>query len=131
VQALADISRSALYCHSNEILAPTANSSNSAQQEGRPNICPSYIRVRAVMWERGEGQTDTQTHRQTRVTNIHFASATPHAKCNKGNVRGMTKQQKLHLQMPQLNKPRFLSSSLFRGHQVGDCKSFRAKNAIL
>jgi len=41
-------------------------------------IPPSYIRVRAVVWECGEGQTDTQTA----VTNIHFASAMPHAKCN-------------------------------------------------
>jgi len=29
------------------------------------------------MWECGDGQRDTQTH----VTNVHFASATPHAKC--------------------------------------------------
>jgi len=34
------------------------------------------MRVRAVVWECGEGQT------QMAVTNIHFASATPHAKCN-------------------------------------------------
>jgi len=42
---------------------------------------PSYIRVRAVVWAYGRGQTDTQTdtqtHRQadtqTRVTTIHFA----------------------------------------------------------
>jgi len=40
----------------------------------------SYIRVRAVVWECGEGQTDTQTN----ATSIHFASATPHAKCKKG-----------------------------------------------
>ena len=46
--------------------------------EGTPYHCPSYIRVRAVKWECGEGQTDTQTV----MTNIHFASATPHAKCN-------------------------------------------------
>jgi len=38
----------------------------------------SYIRVRAVVWECGEEQTDTQMA----VTSIHFASATPHAKCN-------------------------------------------------
>ena len=30
------------------------------------------------MWKCGEGQTD----RHTAVANIHFASATPHAKCN-------------------------------------------------
>ena len=28
-------------------------------------------------------QTDTQTYTQTRVTTIHFASSTTHAKCNK------------------------------------------------
>jgi len=37
-----------------------------------------HIRVRAVMWECGEGQTDTQTA----VITIHFASATSHAKRN-------------------------------------------------
>jgi len=29
-----------------------------------PTICPTYIRVRAVVWECGEGQIDTQTHRR-------------------------------------------------------------------
>jgi len=51
---------------------------------------PSYIRVRAVVWAYGCGQTDRQTDRhtdrhtdtQTRVTTIHFASSTTHAKCN-------------------------------------------------
>jgi len=43
-----------------------------------PNILPSYIRVRAVVRDCGEGHTDTHTA----VTNIHFALATPHAKCN-------------------------------------------------
>jgi len=48
---------------------------------------PSYIRVRAVVWAygRGDRHTDTQTDRhtdtQTRVTTIHFASSTTHAKC--------------------------------------------------
>ena len=36
VQALADISRSALCCHSNETRAPIANPRNSAQLEGIP-----------------------------------------------------------------------------------------------
>jgi len=40
---------------------------------------PSYIRVRAVVWAYGRGQTDTQTC----MTAIHFASSTTHAKCNK------------------------------------------------
>ena len=39
---------------------------------------PSYIRVHAVVWAYGRRQTDTQT----RVTTIHFASSTTHAKCN-------------------------------------------------
>ena len=45
-------------------------------------IPPSYIRVRAGLWECGDGQTGRQTDTQTRVTNRHFASATPHAKRN-------------------------------------------------
>jgi len=69
VQALPDISRSALCCHSNETRAPIANPPNSAQLEGIPTIPPN-IRVRAVVWERGEGQTDTQTHRRSRPINI-------------------------------------------------------------
>jgi len=43
VQALADISRSALCCHSNETRAPIANPPNSAQSE--ENTCRSPIRV--------------------------------------------------------------------------------------
>jgi len=42
----------------------------------------SYIRVRAIVWACGRGQTDTQT----RVTTIHFASSTTHAKCNESTV---------------------------------------------
>ena len=38
VHALADISRSALCCHSNETRAPIANPPNSAQLEGTPTI---------------------------------------------------------------------------------------------
>ena len=64
--------------HSNETLAPIANLPNSAQLKGTPTIPPRYIQVHAGVWECGEGQTDTQTA----VTSIHFASATPHAKCN-------------------------------------------------
>jgi len=62
-QALADISRSALCCHSNETRAPIAN----------PGPCSS------MGMRRG---TDKQTHRvtQTCVTNIHFAASTTHAK---------------------------------------------------
>jgi len=52
-------------CHSNETRVPIANLPNSAQLEGTPTISPSYIRVRTVVWECSEGQTDRQTHRQT------------------------------------------------------------------
>ena len=87
MQALADISRSALCCHSNKTRGPIANPPNSAQLEGTPTIPPTYTRVRAVVWDCGEGQTDKHRHTntQTAVTNIHFASATPHAKCNQIN----------------------------------------------
>jgi len=78
VEALADISRSALCCHSNETLAPIANLPDSTQLVG--TAC--HIRVRAVVWECDKGQADTQTDRQTRVTNIRFASVMPHAKRN-------------------------------------------------
>jgi len=81
VQALADISRSALCCRSNETRAPSANPHNSAQLDGTPyhssKLHPGPCKI---AWKCGEGQTHTDT--QTRVNNIHFASATPHAKCN-------------------------------------------------
>ena len=61
---------------------------------GHSYIPPIYIRVRAVVWECGEGQTDR--HTQTRVTNtcINLASSTTtfrerrrpsttHAKCSR------------------------------------------------
>jgi len=48
IQALADILRSALYCHSKEIRVPVANPSN-AQLEGTPTIAPIHTRVRAVV----------------------------------------------------------------------------------
>jgi len=71
VQALADILRLALYAfavyqtislhmsvHSNKTRAPIANLPNNAQLGGTPTIPPSYIRVRAVVWECDKGQTD-------------------------------------------------------------------------
>ena len=76
----------ALCCHSNATRAPIANLPNSAQLGAASTTPPSYIRVRAVVWAYGRGQTDTQTHTQTdtqtRMTTIHFASSTTHAKCN-------------------------------------------------
>jgi len=62
LQALADISRSAQCCHSNETHAPIVNPPNSAQLNGTPTIPPSYIRVHAVVWEWGKGQTDSHDH---------------------------------------------------------------------
>jgi len=41
--------------------APIANAPNSAQLDDTPTIPPSYIRVRAVVWECGEEQPDTHT----------------------------------------------------------------------
>ena len=65
-------------CHSNATHAPIANPPNSAQLGASPTTTSSYIRVRAVVWACGRGQTDTQM----RVTTIHFVSSTTHAKCN-------------------------------------------------
>ena len=53
------------------------------KQRASTTIPRTYTQVHAVVWECGEEQTDTQTV----VTNIHFASSTPHTKCNK-NVHG-------------------------------------------
>jgi len=63
--ALADISRSALCCHRNETCAPIANPPSSAQLKGTPTIPLTYIRVRAVVWECGEAQTDRHKDRHT------------------------------------------------------------------
>jgi len=78
VQALA--SCLALCCHSNETRAPVANLPNSAQWEGTlyhsPKLPPGLCTSVRMWWA-------TDRHTQTLVTNIHFAFATPHAKCNK------------------------------------------------
>jgi len=59
VQALANISRSALCCHSNETRAPIANPPNSAQLEGTPYHSSNLHTFCTVVWECGEGQADT------------------------------------------------------------------------
>ena len=63
VQALADISRSALCCHSNETRAPIANPQKNSTTRGYPkhsaNLHPGPCN--SGMWRR----TDTQTHRHT------------------------------------------------------------------
>jgi len=38
---------------------------NNAEQEAPPTTPPTYIRVRAVLWECGKGQRDTETDRHT------------------------------------------------------------------
>jgi len=75
-QALADISRSALCCHSNKTHAPIANVPNSAQLKGTSyhsaNLHPGPCSSAAV-------------------TNIHFDSAPPHEKCNNPRLMQITK----------------------------------------
>jgi len=88
VQALADISRSAPCCHSNESHAPIANPPNSAQLDRTPYHPPKLHPdpCSSVGMRRGTDSSDTQTDTQMTVTNIHFAWATPHAKCNNNNM---------------------------------------------
>jgi len=68
-----------VFYHNNETRSPIANPPNCAQLRETPYHSPTYVQVRAVVWAFGDGQTDTQM----RVTSIHFASSTTHAKCNK------------------------------------------------
>jgi len=59
-----------------------------------------------------ETQRDRQTDTQTRVTTIHFASATPHAKCNDdgddwcAESGGITRAYDTHVECSQLPLPR-------------------------
>ena len=46
------------------VISIIANPPNSAQLGGTPTIPPSYIRVRAVVWECGRGQTHTDARDQ-------------------------------------------------------------------
>ena len=82
IQALADISRSALCCRGNETRSPIANPPSSAQLEGTSYHTPKLHSGprSSVGMRRG-----TDRHTETAVTNIHFASAATHAKCNKLN----------------------------------------------
>jgi len=67
-------------CHSNATRAPIANPPNLAQLGGIPyhssKLHPGPYRHTAA---------NRHTHRQPRVTTIHFASSTTHAKCNNNN----------------------------------------------
>jgi len=61
-----------------------------------PRTIPqSYIWVCAVVWECGKRQTrrhwQTDTDTQTAMTNIHFASAMPNAKCSQYHPDGSKK----------------------------------------
>jgi len=49
-------------CLSNETRALIANLPPNSAQMGRPYRFPSYIRVCAVVWECGEGQTHRTIH---------------------------------------------------------------------
>jgi len=76
LQVLADISRLALCCHSNETRAPTANLSNRAQLQGTPTVSPNLHPgpcSSVGMRQRTDRHTERQT--QTVVAAIHFASA--------------------------------------------------------
>jgi len=104
VQALADISRSALYafavykavsyirvcCHSNETRAPIVNPPISAQLEGTiyhsSKSHPGPYNNVGMRWGRD---------RHTAVANTHFASAVPHAKCNKKSVNVFVQQRRV------------------------------------
>ena len=76
--------------YSNATRAPTANPPNSAQLGGslyharllHPGPCSS-VGVRP----RTDTHRHTHTDTQTRVTTIHFASSTTHAKCNEPYLR--------------------------------------------
>ena len=83
VQTLADISRSAICCRSNESRAPVANPPNSAQLEGNlyhdsPKLYPGPCSS-VGMWRGTDRQTDTHTYGRDEYT---FRLGCPHAKCN-------------------------------------------------
>ena len=77
VQALADISLSALCCHSNETRAPIANPPTCAQLEGTPTIPSKYHRGLCSSVGMRQG-TDRRTDGRD-----HYTLYTPHVKCNK------------------------------------------------
>jgi len=77
VQALADISCSVLCCRGNEIVHQLQICPTVHNWRAPPTIPPSYVRVHAVVWKWGRGQTDTETA----TTTIHFASSATCAKC--------------------------------------------------
>ena len=72
VQALTDISCSALCCHSNEIRALIANLPNSAQLKGTV-YHSTNLHTGPCSSARMQRATDRKTHRHTAVTTIYIS----------------------------------------------------------
>jgi len=96
VQALTDISRSALCCHSNEIRALIANLPNSAQLEGTL-YHSTNLHIGPCSSAGMRTATDRQTQTHSRDHYIHFALAVPLAKCNNSSYTGPGKINPQHL----------------------------------
>jgi len=64
--------------HINATRAPIANPPNSAQLRGIPYHSPSYIRVRAIVYTCGRGQTHTHTHTHTHTYTDGHTDARDH-----------------------------------------------------
>ena len=78
-------------CHSNEIHTPIANPPNSAQLQSTPYHFPKLHPgpcSSVGMRRRTARHTHTGTHMHVTIT--HFATATPHAKCNKRKIAQTT-----------------------------------------
>jgi len=82
-----------------------------------PNIPPTYIRVRAVVWASGQGHT--HTHTQTALTNIRFASSTTHAKRNNCFVALCYTGQPV-LPAPSVKNCRIAGATLYCRHARAD-----------
>jgi len=119
VQALADILRSALCCHSKNPMHWLQNCPIVHDHRAPPTIPSSYIQIRSVVWECGNGQTDTQTV----ATNTHFVSATPHAKWNDASVTVTTKASCSQLQEQPLYIQDEQTDLLNRVHPWTNCHS--------
>jgi len=62
-------------CYSNKTRTPIANLPSSAQVDSTRTMPPSYIRVHAVVWECGDGQTDRHTDGHGQYTfHLSYAS---------------------------------------------------------
>jgi len=115
--ALANISCSALCCHSNETRAPIANPLNRAQLERTIYHSPSSIQVRGVV-----GQTHRQTDTQTTVTTIHFASSTTHiSKRNKPRVKAIVSMSQMCRTIKQVVVGKMLTKYRYsKGKKTGN-----------